>query len=70
MYTKLKLFPCLFMGLILIAGCEKESLPVEVGTDPVIEEIRIKERWNSQSNVFNKVEVKITDPQGFLNIFS
>ncbi len=65
---KLKLYLWLFMGLIFIASCEKETTILEVGTDPVIEEIRIRSKWNSLSNVFNKVEVKITDPQGFSNI--
>ena len=66
---KLKFYLWLFWALIFIAGCEKESSPVEVGTDPVIESINMREKWNStDSTTFHKVEVKTTDPQGFSNL--
>jgi len=54
--------------VIYFFACEEESSPVEIGTAPNIEEIRMREKWNSASSVLSKVEVKVTDPQGFSDI--
>lgn len=59
---------CLLFGLILFIACEEETTPLEVGTNPTIESIQLKQKWNSQSSAFNKVEVKVNDPQGFSNL--
>ena len=37
-------------------------------TDPVIEEIIMRDKWNSASTILSKVEVKVNDPQGFSDI--
>ncbi len=54
-----------------------ESIPrefsvtlLDVGTDPVIESIKMKEKWRSKDTSLHKIEVKATDPQGFSNITS
>jgi len=54
--------------LVFIIACEEESNPAKVGTNPVIEEISIRDKWNSTSTILSKIEVKVTDPQGFSNI--
>ncbi len=54
--------------MIFLIACEEESSLTEVGTDPVIEEITMRDKWNSASTMLNKIEVKVTDPQGFSNI--
>ncbi|MCK5032111.1 MAG: hypothetical protein KAS18_00725 [Calditrichia bacterium] len=61
----------LYLLVILMAfliACEEESTPTEIGNDPNIEEIRMRDKWNSASTMLSKVEVKVTDPQGFSNI--
>jgi hypothetical protein len=57
----------LFLIILLIA-CEEESTPTEIGTDPIIEEINIRAKWNSASPMLNRVEVKVADPQGISDI--
>lgn len=54
--------------LATIMACEEESNPADVGSNPVIEEINMRDKWNSASTLLNKVELKVTDPQGFSNI--
>lgn len=61
-------FLLVVLSLVFIIACEEESNPAKVGTDPVIEEITLRDKWNSASTLLNKVEVKVTDPQGFANI--
>jgi hypothetical protein len=60
-----------YLFIILIAfliACDEETSPTKVGTDPVIEEITMRDKWNSASTLLSKIEVKVTDPQGFTNI--
>jgi hypothetical protein len=54
--------------LVFFFGCEEESTPTEIGTNPSIEEITMRDKWNSASTILNKIEVKVTDPQGYSNL--
>ena len=54
--------------MIFFLACEEESSPTKIGTDPNIEEIKMRDKWNSASSMLSKVELKVTDPQGFSNI--
>jgi len=57
------------LGLLMLFACKKENNPVEVGTDPVIESINLRYKWNSVDSTRQvKIEVKTTDPQGFSNL--
>ena len=65
---KKHLFYLFVIILSFFIACDEETTPTEVGTDPVIEEITMRDKWNSASTMLSKVEVKVTDPQGFSNI--
>jgi len=65
---KKHLFLLILMLLVFIFACEEESNPADVGSNPVIEEITIRDKWNSASTLPNKIELKVSDPQGFSNI--
>ena len=54
--------------LVFLFACDEESTPTETGTNPNIEEIIMRSKWNSASSILSKVEVKVTDPQGFSDI--
>jgi len=62
------LFYLFVLLLAFIIACEEESNPAKVGTNPEIEEITMRDKWNSASAILNKIEVKVTDPQGFSDI--
>jgi len=57
-------------SLIILSACKDKSTPVEIGTDPTIESIQMRQKWNSEDTTLYKykVEVNTTDPQGFSNL--
>ena len=68
MYMKRIVIPIL-SGIIFISACEEKRSPTETGTDPVIQGVNLKKKWNTNSaQRLYQVEVQATDPQGFRNL--
>ena len=45
------LFTLIILMLVFIFACKEESNPVKVGTDPAIEQIMMREKWNSGKGI-------------------
>jgi len=68
MNSKLLKITFSILMISFLIGCSKDNNPVQVGSNPVIEKISIRQKWNVQSAAFNKIEVTVQDPQGFANL--
>lgn len=68
MNNKIIIISLLVITQIWIIGCSEENNPIATGTDPVISQVKMRDKWSPQSASLYKTEVWVTDPQGFRNI--
>lgn len=54
--------------LLIIASCEDEGINSRDSFVPVIESVRLSERWNINATEALIVEIRVNDPQGFSDL--
>ena len=65
---KITLISVLILMQVWISSCHEDKNPVNTGNTPVISQVRLMDRWSTQSSRLNRVEVWVSDPQGFDDI--